>query len=60
VFSPGVVGVEAEPCSLQRLTHCLKELQTGWVRRRMWRLHWSSVLGPVSVLGVELVENPAA
>jgi len=60
VFGPGVVEVEAESSSLRRPICCLKEPRTGWVRGRRWKLHWSSVLGPISVLGVELVENPAA
>ena len=59
MFGPGVVEVEVGSCSLRRLIRCLKEPRIGWVRRRRWKLRWSSVLGPVSVLGVELVGNPA-
>ena len=56
-FGPGVV---AEHCSLQHPIRCLKEPRTGWVKRRKGKLHWVSVIGPVSVLDVGLIENPAA
>jgi hypothetical protein len=49
-----------EPCSLRRLIRCLKELRTGWVKRRRGKLHWVWVIGPISVLDVGLVENPVA
>ena len=60
MFGPGVVEVKAVSCSLRRPIRCLKESRIGWVKRRRWKLRCSSVLGPVSVLGVELVGNPAA
>ena len=50
----------AKPWSLRCLIRCLKEPQTGWATRRTGKLCLKLVVGPVSVLDVGLVENPAA
>jgi hypothetical protein len=56
-FGPVVV---AEPSTLRRPIRCLREPRSGCVKRGRGKVRCVSVIGPVSVLDVGLVENPAA